>query len=590
MSTESEKQKRTSRTTKSNEGGTRKRSANAGMGASLFEVSAEDVASLKDDELRELVARLCKATLTEAGLSVTCVTWGGDQREPDGGIDVRVQLDADDPLPNRSWLRWRSVGFQVKATEMGPKAIKKEMGVKDSLKASICELLKNGGAYIIAAHDSVADDRYQKRVAAMRECSDGLLKPGYSAFVDYYDRQRLADWANEYPTVVAWVHAKTRGGALQGWEPYGQWATSKRMPDGKYPHFLPDEKARFIDPRDSERTFNLIQGIERVREVLRKGVERTGEEDGKPVRMVGLSGVGKTRFVQALFEADVGSDALDQDLAVYADAGRTLSPPPAVVLDRLISSKTRAVLIMDNCDPKLHGELVEQLGNAPPGTQVSLLTVEYDIRNETPYETQVFRLENGSIDLVEKIIMEQFPGMSRVDVRTIAEFSDGNSRVAIALASAAGQTGSLAGLSDEQLFDRLFWQRNEPNDALQRAARACSLVYSFDGGGQEQESEELMLLAGFAQMNVQGLYEHLADLRERGLIQERGRWRAVLPQAIANRLAVRALERIPNVHIEQKIDGLVSETGSWRMLRSFSRRLGYLHESETAKKIVRKWL
>lgn len=590
MSNESEKQKRTSRTTKSNEGGTRKRSANAGMGASLFEVSAEDVASLKDDELRELVARLCKATLTEAGLSVTCVTWGGDQREPDGGIDVRVQLDADDPLPNRSWLRWRSVGFQVKATEMGPKAIKKEMGVKDSLKASICELLKNGGAYIIAAHDSVADDRYQKRVAAMRECSDGLLKPGYSACVDYYDRQRLADWANEYPTVVAWVHAKTRGGALQGWEPYGQWATSKRMPDGKYPHFLPDEKARFIDSRDSERTFNLIQGIERVREVLRKGVERTGEEDGKPVRMVGLSGVGKTRFVQALFEADVGSDALDQDLAVYADAGRTLSPPPAVVLDRLISSKTRAVLIMDNCDPKLHGELVEQLGNAPPGTQVSLLTVEYDIRNETPYETQVFRLENGSIDLVEKITMEQFPGMSRVDVRTIAEFSDGNSRVAIALASAAGQTGSLAGLSDEQLFDRLFWQRNEPNDALQRAARACSLVYSFDGGGQEQESEELMLLAGFAQMNVQGLYEHLADLRERGLIQERGRWRAVLPQAIANRLAVRALERIPNVHIEQKIDGLVSETGSWRMLRSFSRRLGYLHESETAKKIVRKWL
>lgn len=588
MSTESEKQKRTSRTTKSNGGGTRKRSANAGMGASLFEVSSEDVESLKDDELRELVARLCKATLLEERLPTTCVTWGGDQREPDGGIDVRVQLRAVDPLPNGSWLRWRSVGFQVKATEMPPAKIKKEMCPNDSLQSSIQELLQVGGAYIIAARDSVADQRYKERVAAMRECAAGLLHDGNSGCVDYYDSRRLADWASEYPTVVAWVHAKTRGGALQGWEPYGQWATSKRMPNGKYPHFLPDEKARFIDPW--ERTLNLIDGIERVREVLRKGIERTGEDNGKPVRLVGLSGVGKTRFVQALFEADVGSDALDQELAVYADAGRTLNPPPAVVLDRLISSKTRAVLIMDNCDPKLHSELVEQLGKAPSGTQVSLLTVEYDIRNETPHETQVFRLGNGSTDLVEKIIMEQFPGMSRVDVRTIAEFSDGNSRVAIALASAAGQTGSLAGLSDEQLFDRLFWQRNEPNDALQRAARACSLVYSFDGGGQEQESEELMLLAGFAQMNVQGLYEHLADLRGRGLIQERGRWRAVLPQAIANRLAVRALERIPNVHIEQKIDGLVSETGSWRMLRSFSRRLGYLHESETAKKIVRKWL
>ena len=304
---------------------------------------------------------------------------------------------------------------------------------------------------------------------------------------------------------------------------------------------------------------------------------------------MGLSGVGKTRFVQALFEADVGSEALNQALAVYADAGRTLNPPPAVVLNRLISSKKQAILIVDNCSPTLHRELAKQLGNASGGG-VGLLTVEYDIRTDTPNDTQVFRLANGSLDLVERIVVEQFPGMSRVDARTIAEFSDGNSRVAIALASAVGQTGSLAGLSDEELLDRLFRQRNEPNDALERAAKACSLVYSFDGGDQEQESEELKLLADLARMDVEEIYEHLADLRERGLLQERGKWRAVLPQAIANRLATQALERISNARIEQKIDGLASETGSWRVLRSFSRRLGYLHESEKAKQIVRKWL
>ena len=588
MSTESEKQKRTSRTTKSNEGGTRKRSANAGMGASLFEVSAEDVASLKDDALRELVARLCQATLLEEGLPTTCVTWGGDQREPDGGIDVRVQLRADDPLPNGSWLRWRSVGFQVKATEMGPEAIKKEMGVKDSLKASICELLKNGGAYIIAAHDSVADDRYQKRVAAMRECSDGLSKPGYSACVDYYDRQRLADWANEYPTVVAWVHAKTRGGALQGWESYGQWATSKRMPDGKYPHFLPDEKARFIDPRDSERTFNLIDGIERVRDVLRKGIERTGEEDGKPVRLVGLSGVGKTRFVQALFEADVGSDALDQELAVYADAGRTLNPPPTVVLDRLISSKTRAVLIIDNCAPSLHRELVEKLGKAGSKARVSLLTVEYDIREDLPEDTEVFRLEGGSDDLIERIIRTRFPNVTPVDADTIARFSNGNFRVAIALADSVGRKGALAGLSDSELFKRLFWQRNDEDEGLLSAAEVCALVYSFDG---ENDSGELKSLASLADISVRKLRRLVSLLESRGLVQRRGIWRAILPHAIANRLAADALEYVSYELIEHQIvapDPSVSDEP--RLLRSFSRRLGYLHDSEEAREIVGQWL
>lgn len=590
MSTDGKTQMKVSRTAKNDGSGTRTHSVSDGVGASLFEVSPEDVASLEPLDLWELVARLCQVTLADAGLPPVCVTHGGHLSAPDGGIDVRVQLREGDRPPPKLPLRLATIGFQVKATKMGVGEIESEMLKGGKLRPSIEKLIEGGGGYIIATSDSAPDEEYNKRLKKMRDCVDGLLKNGQEAHVAYCDRKVLAAWVNDYPSIVPWVHLKTQGCPLHGWEPYGQWATSKRMSDGKYPPFLSDEKARFIDPRDPERTFNLIRGIERVREVLRKGIERAGEKDGKPVRLVGLSGVGKTRFVQALFEADIGSGALDQNLAVYADAGRTLNPPPAVVLNRLISSKTRAVLIMDNCDPKLHSELVKQLGKAPSGTHVSLLTVEYDIRNETPYETQVFRLENGSIDLVEKIVMEQFPGMSRVDVRTIAEFSDGNSRVAIALASAAGQTGSLAGLSDEQLFDRLFWQRNEPNDALQRAARACSLVYSFDGGDQEQESEELKLLAGLARMDVEEIYEHLADLRERGLIQERGRWRAVLPQAIANRLAVRALERIKIGDIEQKIDGLASKIGDWRMLRSFSRRLGYLHESETAKKIVRKWL
>lgn len=588
MNTRRKTQKKASRTVRNDGGGTQQHSVPECMEASLFEVSARDVARLEDDELRELVARLCQATLLEEGLPTTCVTWGGDQREPDGGIDVRVQLRADDPLPNGSWLRWRSVGFQVKATEMPPAKIKKEMCPNDSLQSSIQELLQVGGAYIIAARDSVADQRYKERVAAMRECAAGLLQDGNSGCVDYYDSRRLADWACEYPTVVAWLHNKKQGGALHGWGSYGQWATSTRMADGKYPPFLLDERARFIDPRDRERTFTLIDGIERVREVLRKGIERTGEEDGKPVRLVGLSGVGKTRFVQALFEADVGSDALDQELAVYADAGRTLNPPPAVVLDRLISSKTRAVLIIDNCAPSLHRELVAELGKAGSKARVSLLTVEYDIREDLPEDTEVFRLEGGSDDLIERIIRTRFPNVTPVDADTIARFSDGNFRVAIALAGSVGGKGTLAGLSDSELFKRLFWQRNDEDEGLLSAAEVCALVYSFDG---KNDNGELKSLASLADISVRKLRRLVSVLESRGLVQRRGIWRAILPHAIANRLAADALKYVSYESIERQIvaqDPSVSD--GLRLLRSFSRRLGYLHGSEEAREIVGQWL
>lgn len=588
MSTESEKQKRTSRTTKSNEGGTRKRSANAGMGASLFEVSAEDVESLKDDELRELVARLCKATLTEAGLSVTCVTWGGDQREPDGGIDVRVQLHDKDSLPDSPWLHWRVVGFQVKATKMGPTDIKTEMALKGSLKPSIREVLQRGGAYIIAANDSVADKWLNKRISAMRECAADLLQHGHIAFVDYYDSRRLADWANEYPTVVAWVNNNIQDGPLCGWESYGQWVSSKRMADGTYLPFQPDEKARFIDPRDSERTFNLIQGIERVREVLRKGIERVNEEEGRPVRLVGLSGVGKTRFVQALFEADVGSEALNQALAVYADAGRTLNPPPAVVLNRLISSRKQAILIVDNCSPTLHRELVSTLRKNESKSRVSLLTVEYDIRKDWPEDTEVFRLEAGSDDVIEKVIRSRFQKITPTDANTIARLSCGNFRVAIALAESVNGNGPLAELSDSELFDRLFWQRHGEDKELRSAAEVCALVYSFDG---ERDDGELRSLACLADMSVKKLRQCVSVLESRGLVQRRGIWRAILPHAIANRLAADALEYVSYESIERQIVAQdTSVIDEPRLLRSFSRRLGYLHDSEKAIEIVGKWL
>lgn len=39
------------------------------------------------------------------------------------------------------------------------------------------------------------------------------------------------------------------------------------------------------------------------------------------IRVAGLSGVGKTRFVQALFDENIGTDVLDRTTVIYADTG-----------------------------------------------------------------------------------------------------------------------------------------------------------------------------------------------------------------------------------------------------------------------------
>ena len=532
--------------------------------APLFEVSPQDVAALSDGDLRELVARLSIAGLAEANLPPTPVTWGGDQRAPDGGIDVRVQLPSGAKQPAR--FPRVATGFQVKATKMGPREIQREMCPNGLLRPSIRDLIRSRGSYIIATSDSAADDEYKKRVAAMKAAV--AMEAGHEqAEFDYYDARRLADWTNQHPGVVAW--ARTRlGRPLQGWQPYGQWVHTR---GGKAQPFVPDEKHRLIDPHDPEHKFSLTEGLIHVRQVLHAG--------GSSVRLTGLSGVGKTRFAQALFEAEAAPDPLPSELAVYTDTSHSPNPTPLAVLDELLASGRRAILVVDNCASQLHSQLTAR---CKASDRVSLFTIEYDIREDLPNETNVFQLESGSPELIEKVIEQQFPHISQVNVATITRFADGNSRVAIALANTMDRNDSLSGLSDRELFERLFWLGKEVQHELMTAAQACALVYSFDG---EDLDGELAQLAALTDESVTALYRRVADLEHRGLAQRRGVWRAVLPHAVANTLASQALASIPYALIARHL-----VHGQDRLLRSFSRRLGYLHTSEKAVAIVRTWL
>ncbi len=70
------------------------------------------------------------------------------------------------------------------------------------------------------------------------------------------------------------------------------------------------------------------------------------------------------------------------------------------------------------------------------------------------------------------------------------------------------------------------------------------------------------------------------------MCKKRSIWRAVLPHAIANKLAQRALENIP-INI---ICNTFEKGENDRLLKSFSRRLSFLHDSEEAKEISNRWL
>jgi hypothetical protein len=205
----------------------------------MLEITPDHIAELADDHLRTLIGLLCEAELSRHGLPVSAVTWGGNQRAADGGLDVRVALPAGTvvtdfvPRPNS--------GFQVMCQDMPRTAILAEMRPEMAVRPVIRELADASGAYVIcSSQGSTADSALRNRRAAMAEAVADLPNAADLA-LDFYDRTRLASWVRQHHGLIPWVREKI-GQPLRGWHSYGAWAYE---PEGTAAEFLLDETRAF---------------------------------------------------------------------------------------------------------------------------------------------------------------------------------------------------------------------------------------------------------------------------------------------------------------------------------------------------------
>lgn len=535
----------------------------------LLEISGGDIAALNDSDLRELIGLLCEADCRLLGLSPSEVTWGGHQDAKDGGLDVVVGITK--PIPS-SFIPRRKNGFQVKKPDMTASGIIAEMRPNGVLRESIQSLIEDCGSYIIiCSTGSTTDKALQDRLKAMRKAV--IQESNHNnIYLDFYDRGRIATWVRTHPSLMLWVRNRI-GRHIKGWQPYENWS----QPGKSLGDYLVDEGMRLYNgiAKDKTKEISIHEGLEKIRQLV--AAPRAS------VRLAGLSGVGKTRFVQALFDEKIGKNALNSSQVFYTDMSNGPEPDPRSFLEQLNAQQTHAVLVVDNCPPELHRRLTEVCTGGRSTS--SIITVEYDVKEDLPEETEVFRLEPASEELIFKLVRTRYKYISEVDAKSIAHFSGGNARIAIALPNTIQQGETLSGFKDEELFERLFTQRNSADPYLKRSAELFSLVYSFEGT-EINSSSELAILGSLIDKSANDLYRDIAELVDRDLVQSRSVWRAVLPQAIANRLAESALKTIP----PKTLDTTFRENASERLVKSFTRRLSFLHDSNEAISLVDAWL
>jgi hypothetical protein len=322
------------------------------------------IGRVTDEQLRQLLRRLLEAEARARGIPLSAIAVGGNQTAVDGGVDGSIVWDH---LPDpEGWLPRRMIHLQSKAEAMGPAKLTKEMRPKGKARPLFAELAAARGAYIVFSNDDPSKSAYDARIAAMRAALADVAGAD-SVVLDFYGADKIARWSNQHPGVALWLLDQI-GRPLAGWRGYGAWSA----PDSGGQLYLLDDTARAtVDGRE----MNVGDAVTTMREVLVR--------PGGVVRLIGLSGMGKTRVAEALFDDRLdGGTPLPNDRAIYGDAGLDLAVSAALMAEQIAVVGIEAVVVVDNCAQRAHGQLAEivRRGNS----RASLLTIDYDVLGEQP--------------------------------------------------------------------------------------------------------------------------------------------------------------------------------------------------------------
>ena len=542
----------------------------------MLEIDKDALSGLDDKQLEDLVFRLAEAEVVACGGLRSEVRSGGSINAPDGGVDVRVNANSSTFKPD--FIPSPNTIFQCKKPKMPSNDILAEMRPQGELRPAIAEQdAQNGGYVIVSLGDDCAEPvLLNNRLQAMREATEG-----YDAIhLDFIDRSKLHQWLLQHPSIVIWTRKilgqRFSGWRLSGWRPFERWSD---VPDGVDDDFIFDSGISVMPPNSSSSSqkLTLEEAIPLTRDLFR------GSQ--KAIRIVGLSGVGKTRFVQALFESEVGEDALDKTTVIYTDTGVDPDPSAREMIEQLVIDGKRMTVVVDNCSSALHSDLAVFIGSIK--NDIRLITVEYDIRDDQPRTTDVIKIEADGIDIAKSLVRRHYSEIDERDAERIAKCAGGNAQISLALALNVS-AGEMTQLSDEALFERIFQQRHTEDSSLKRHAEILSLVYSFAAEKEDDEPDELGILGSLCDASSAQLYASAQELLDRGIAQKREQLRAVLPEAIANRLAKHALHHIRRSDLQDAFEA----PNNNRLIVSFAQRLGLLGEfsDPNAEKIVKAWL
>lgn len=538
----------------------------------INQIDIEHIERLNAVQLTQLLHSLLQIELKKNGIEGTAfvpfnITTG------DGGDDGRVQWTngKDDTF----WLKNRFCLFQNKATPLGPSACyeeilkPKEKDKPRELKLRIEELVAANGCYVLFINKNLNTELKQERIDKFREAIKDAGFDNYENLqIEIYDTNSIKDWVNENIGSVTLVQ-KFNNISRPGFRLWEEW---EQTLEGSY---TPYQRNNIIN-----------QHIENIYESLTKR---------RPIRIIGHSGLGKTRLVLEAFrkkENDPDILALQKQL-VYFEIG--LNGDLKDLSNYIIShTNQEGIIVVDNCDEEAHralSGLVNSMG------KFHLITI--DIASATSEETS-FKLDrDDQRDIVKGIIDEKLGSSHNQNDRDyLNSICEGYPWMAVRFCNNIQKNG-IADFSNnlpKDFIKRLLFSRNDEEKVEYNVIRACSVFSTFGFLDDElrlilnnEHKESLKKQMEFIRTNIydgeiseSSFYEICQKYKGEDIIEKRGTQYIVKPTILAINLASDWLLNTP----PDKIISILEALKGSPLGTKFVERLKDLDQLDKAQSIV----
>lgn len=525
----------------------------------MIRIENDHIKKLDEKQLTILCKMLLRAESIAFGIMQGSTYGSLNIKAPDGGEDVKIKWEKTyrektDYLPDHNNL------FQCKATKMNKSKCRDEIlnYKKDGIAKKVDKHFQEGGTYILfCGRDSSDKDEQIKGFEEGLESvnADYSISPKFKVM----DATDIADWTNNFPSAISYVlecNQLIRPGGLKNFNQFSQ-----IIYDG--PDFVSNSKTDLI--------------IDKIHDTIRN--------PRSALRLVGLSGLGKTRIAIEGLNIGVDEDELNQlrSISCYIKCRQGNESQLIDFFDQLLINNQAAFIIVDECPAHVHREISRIVRN--PNSKLSVLTIDYEFDELS--DAEIIRLDPVDLkDIVKQILKNKFQDSLRdFELDRIAKFAQGFPQIAVLIAESRIADDIQVGiLNDDIIKKRLIYGREVPqNQKKYEVLRACS-IFEYIGITENQADQARYVAEQICsdQITYEVFYEECEKFRKRGIIEKRGDYIRVRPLPLAIRLAAEWWESTPPDNITR----LIGDVSKNSLGESLCGQLSKLHFVEKAKEIV----